>query len=90
MDKNILDYGRPETPANRGGTISGWVSLVCSASLIPVGLTAPDAILAVLIIAVLCGVHAIVESRGRFVPGWIGLGLALLFVGWAYFLLRWN
>jgi hypothetical protein len=88
MEKNVLGYGRPETVDKRGGSISGWASLAISASIIPVSSTHFDAALPLVILAVCTGAYAIFVSRGRSIPGWIGLGFTLTIIGWTFFLLR--
>jgi hypothetical protein len=81
MADPILDYREPDRPPNKPVAISGWISLLLSLMVIPLAWVGAMATLWILVFAILAGVHSQQVTRGRSIPGWIGLGtIVLLFL----------
>jgi hypothetical protein len=75
----ILDYRNP-TRSERKRSSIGAVSFALSLSVllfffIPVPV---PAVLMIPVIAVIVGIHAEIESRGRSIFGWLGIGISCL------------
>jgi hypothetical protein len=82
-EMNTIDYRHPEHKKRRG-IVAGRVSLAC-VLIGPLAFFAPFIVLPLMAVGFPTGVYATVASRGRSIPGWIGLaifGYVLIGIAW--------
>ena len=79
MYRETLNYARLH-PRRRTGFIAGWISL-CLLLAIPIGFLSPILVVPLISMAFIAGITAIVASKLRSIPGWIGLTISSCFLG---------